>query len=375
MVNPISRHWLVFVLLYTVLSPLFAQEVGEAVLIRDPMADDVYAAGGTVDVLAPVEGDVVVAGGRVFVGESVTGDVMAVGGEVSVGAVIGDDARLAGGDIRLSGSVGDDAMAAGGNVTLTPSGSVRGRAWFSGGRIDVAGAIGRDLKAAGGRILLSGRVRGDVELRGGTIRILDGAIIDGDLVYRSPREAEIASGAEIRGTVRYEPVERPVMGLVAAVVGVGIVFLLGLMVTGSAMFLMFPRFIAAAVTTLRAEPWKCLGLGLAVFAATPVVIGMLFVTVIGWLPALVIGALYPILLLAGFLTAAFYVGDLGWRRLKRGEASTAGRLWSFVVAMILMTLIGLVPLLGALLLFVLMLLGTGGLKLGLYRNYMTRSAN
>jgi hypothetical protein len=373
MVNPIASHWLLFILLYTALSPLFAQEVGEAVLIQDPVAEDVYAAGGTVDVLAPVEGDVLVAGGRVTVSQSVTGDVMAAGGAVNVRAVIGDDARLAGGDIRLSGSVGDDAIAVGGNVTLTPSGSVKGRAWFSGGRIDVAGAIGRELKARGGRIVLSGQVRGDVELRGGSIRILDGAIIDGDLIYRSPREAEIASGAKIRGTVRYEPVEQRVTGIVAVVVGVGIVVLLSLVVTGSAMFLMFPCFIGTAVTTIRAEPWKCLGLGLAVFAATPVVIGMLFVTVIGWLPALVIGALYLILLLSGFLTATLYAGDLGWRRLKGSEASRAGLLWSFVVALIVITLLSLVPLVGALLLFVLMLLGTGVLTLGLYRDYVRQS--
>ena len=37
------------------------------------------------------------------------------------------------------------------------------------------------------------------------------AIIDGDLVYRSPREAEIAPGAQIRGTILHEPIERPTM--------------------------------------------------------------------------------------------------------------------------------------------------------------------
>ena len=331
MANPILNRCLVFVLLCAALSPLHAQEVGEAVLIQGEIAEDVYAAGGTVDVLATVEGDVVVAGGRVTVGERVSGDVMAAGGAVSVHASVGDDVRLAGGDIRLSGSVGDDAIAVGGNVTLTPDGSVNGRAWFSGGRVD--------------------------------------------LVYRSPQEADIASGAQIRGTISYEPVEWPIAAFVAALAGVGIVVLLSLIVTGSALFLMFPRFIGTAVTTIRAEPWKCLGLGLAVFAATPVVISVLFFTVIGWLPAIVVGALYLVLLLAGFLTGAFYVGDLGWRLWGRGEVSRAGRLWSFVVALIVLTLLGLVPLLGALVLFALTLVGVGVLKLGLYRAYVGQSGN
>jgi hypothetical protein len=88
------------------------------------------------------------------------------------------------------------------------------------------------------------------------------------------------------------------------------------------------------------------------------------------MPAIVIGALYLILLLAGFLTGVFWVGDLGWRLRGRGEISKPGRLWSFVVALILIALLGLVPLLGALLLFALMLLGVGALKLGLYRVYV-----
>jgi hypothetical protein len=358
------------------LSPLPAQQAGETVYIQGTLAEDVYAAGGTVDILATVEGDVLAAGGRVTVGERVSGDVMAAGGVLSVRAHVGDDVRLAGGDVTLGGTVGDDAIAAGGNVTLTPDGVVNGRAWFSGGRIDVAGSVGRELRAAGGRIVLSGQVHGNVELDGRTITLLDSAIIDGDLVYRSPREAGIASGATIRGTVRYEPVERHTGAVVAAVAGVGTLVLLSLLVTGIALFLLFPRFIASAVTTIRAGPWTCLGLGLALFAATPVVISVLFMTVVGWLPALVLGVLYLLLLTAGFLTGAFLVGHLGVaRRGNGGELSRARWLWSFSLALVMVVVLGLVPLLGQLLLFALMLLGTGALVLGLHRVHAgTRTA-
>jgi cytoskeletal protein CcmA (bactofilin family) len=373
MASSIAKPCLLFLLLCSVLPALLAQEAGEAVRIEGPIAEDVYAAGGTVDVLATVEGDVVAAGGRVTVEERVSGDVMAAGGAVSVHASVGDDVRLAGGDVRLSGSVGDDAIAAGGNVTLTPSGSVNGRAWLSGGRVDVAGAVGKELKATGGEIVLSGRTDGDVELSGRAIHIKDSAIINGDLVYRSPREADIASGAHIEGAIHHEPVESPTAAIVATIAGVGILVLLSLTVTGIAFFLLFPGLIANAVTTIGAEPWKCLGLGLAVFAATPLVISALFLTVIGWLPAIVIGALYLILLLAGFLTGVFYTGNLGWKLLRRGEVSRSARLWSFVAALILVSVLGLVPLLGTLLLLAVMLLGAGALKLGLYRTYLGQS--
>lgn len=366
----ILSRCLLFVLLCGVLSPLVAQEAGEVVRIQGAIADDVYAAGGTVDVLAVVDGDAVLAGGRVTVGERINGDVIAAGGTVSVRADIADDVRLAGGDVFLSGVVGDDAMAAGGNVTLGPDGRVSGRTWLSGGRVDVAGTVGGDLKAVGASILLSGQVRGDVDLTSRAISILDSAIIDGDLVYRSPQEAEIAAGAQIRGTTRYEPIERPVMPIVAAAGGISILVLLSLIVTGGAMFLLFPRFIKTAVATIRSEPGKTLGVGLAVFAATPVVISILFATMIGWLPAIVIGACYLILLLAGFLTGAFYVGDVGFGLKRRDSVTHTRRLLSFVVALVVIALLGLVPLLGALLVFALLLLGLGALNVGVYRAYV-----
>jgi cytoskeletal protein CcmA (bactofilin family) len=375
MLNSISYSGLLFVLLCTVVLPSPAQETGETVRLRDTYHEDVYAAGGTVEIMASVEGDVLAAGGQVTVGDHITGDVMAAGGIVSVDAAVTDDVRLAGGDVRIGGSVGDDAIAAGGRITLAGDSRVNGRAWFSGGHVEVAGTVGKELRVAGERIVLSGRVHGDVMLTGGRISIQDGAVIEGDLVYRSPREAEISGGAQIGGEVRYEPIEHPIREIIAAIAGVGIVVLLSLIVTGSALYLLFPRFMESAITTVRTEPWKCLGLGLAVFAATPVVTSTLLFTVVGWLPALILGAVYLILLLAGFLTGAFTVAELGRGALKRGAASRAGRLWSLAVALLVIMLLGLVPLFGTLLLLVVMLLGTGSLILGVYRSYVAEKGS
>ena len=233
----------------------------------------------------------------------------------------------------------------------------------------MAGEIGRELKAAGGRIVLSGRVHGDVDLRGRSISILDGAVIDGNLAYRSPREAEISEGATIHGSINHEPAAPYAGAIVAAAAGAGFLFLLSLLVSGIALFLLFPGIITMAVTTIRTETWKCLGLGLALFAATPLAIGLLFMTVVGWLPALVTGALYLLLLLAGFLTGTFHVGGLVAGLHKRGELSHARWLWAFVIVLPVLLLLGLVPLLGQLLVFALTLLGTGAMTLGMYRRY------
>lgn len=361
--------FLLFALLSLVIRATPAQQAGEAARIQGVHEEDVYAAGGTVDVLANVTGDVVVAGGRITVSERVSGDVMAAGGSVSIRADVSDDVRLAGGDVDLSGTVGDDAIAAGGNITLAPGATVGGRAWFSGGRIDIAGTVGRELRAAGGRIVISGRVNGDVTLRGSDISILDSAVIDGNLLYHSAHEAEIAAGAQISGTTTHVPVERHIGAFVAAIAGAGVFILLSVVTTGAILFLLLPRVVTAAVMTMRGAPWRCLGLGLAVFAATPLVIGILFTTVIGVLPAIILGALYLLLLLAGFLSGLFLVASLGPGLPGEDTASRSRWLWLFAVASTVVLVLALVPLLGGLLLFVVMLLGAGALLLGMYRQY------
>jgi len=260
---------------------------------------------------------------------------------------------------------------AGGNISIDPASRIAGRAWLAGGRVDIAGEVGQELKAAGGELVISGNVNGDVQLAGETIRILDSAVIRGNLTYKSPVKAQIADGAQIQGTVHYEPVERhaATAAMLAAVIGVGIITLLSLFITSGALYLMYPGFLRKVISTPRTEFWKSLGLGLAILAATPVVIAILFSLVITWLPALVIGALYLLLLLFGFLCGVFYVADLVFGLHKRDTVSHGRRLLTFAVALIAVMLLSLIPRLGGLLLFILMLLGTGALKLCFYRAY------
>ena len=68
----------------------------------------------------------------------------------------------------------------------------------AGGRIIVGEHIAGDVMAAGGWIVLSGKASGDVERTSRSISILDSAVIDGKLIYRSSQQAEIASEVRIR---------------------------------------------------------------------------------------------------------------------------------------------------------------------------------
>lgn len=377
-----TTHWgaspralLLIGLLLNVFVPAFAGEaLGDAVVLQGEIGRDLYAAGGTVDVLADVQGDVIVAGGQVTIDRRVQGDVLAAGGNVAIRADVGDDVRAAGGNVTVSGPVADEAVLAGARVLLAQTARVGGRARLAGNTVRVAGRIDQGLKAAGTRIEISGRIAGDVELYADEIDIAPGASIGGDLTYYGREEANIARDATIAGTItrhRVEMGEDLGEGLETVGAAARIGLYLSLMVTGIALFLLFPAGSVGAARTIGAAPWISLGLGFAVLVATPFLVLLLFVSLVGVWLALALLALYFVLLLVGFLTGIIYVGDRGLRWVGRAaDLSKGWYLLAIVLALVMLWLVRLIPVLGTVAAFALLVFGLGAMTLFLWRRYV-----
>jgi cytoskeletal protein CcmA (bactofilin family) len=366
--------WLILLLTLLLLFPssaLLAQEFGESVTRSGTVTEDIYLAGSSVNLAVVAQGDVIAAGGNLTIGDEIKGDAMLAGGSVTIRGKLRDDVRAAGGTVTLDAEVGDDALLAGGNVTLTPSARVGARAWLAGGRLDIAGRIGRELKAAGGSIAIAAEIMGDVMLAGENIEIKPGAVIHGDLRYMSPNAATIDKAARIDGTVTHLPSPRHERGVAGAAAGIGI--LISLMVTGTVLLLLFPRFAAGVTDRIAQAPWKSLGLGLAVLTATPLVVILLFASLIGLWLAFILLAAYLVALLAGYLSGALSAGEFVLKRLRRQTELTRGwRVAALVIMLVVVGILGLVPGLGGLVLFALLLFGLGGLSWQVYRAIAAR---
>lgn len=344
-------------------------ESGETVTRRGTVDDDYYAAGGTVDINARISGDVVVAGGELFIGHHIKGDAIVAGGSVHFRGDIQDDVRTAGGDIMIDANIGDDLIASGGRIYVSAGSTIGGEAWLAGGDVHVAGTVNKDLLIGAGSIRLSGTVHGDVRLEGGEIQILEGAIIDGDLHYRSPHEANIHSTARITGSVTYEQVEWDHSHR-----GAGIFFVITMVVASIVLFKLFPGFTMSAVGRISADPLKSLGAGFLVLILIPVVAVLLISIVLGVWVGLSILAFYFMALLLGFLVSCFFVGDWGMRHFNKNVTTTSRRLISVTIAIIVIGLLKLIPVIGGLLVFVLLLLGLGAVVLQL-KDIYSQSSN
>ena len=364
-----SRHRLVPLLaIALIIAPAAgAQEAGETVVQRGQVKEDLYLAGGTVNVEADVDGDVAAAGARVTIDQRVSGDVFAVGGSVDLRARVGDDARLAGGEVTIRGTIGDHLIATGGSVMLAPESDVGGRTWLSGGTLEINGRIGRELKAAGGTIIIAGDIGGDANLIAEHIDIRPGARIRGALNYRSPNPAVIAPDARVDGVIVQSPMEgRPAR---AGRFGGTLFALLSLFATAVVLYFLFPRFASAAAGELRAAPWRSLGLGIAVLAGGPLVVLLLVGSVLGLWLALIVLALYALLLLAGYLTGVLSAADAALQATRRGGTGRGGTLAAVAAVLVVLALLRWIPVLGGLISFALLLLGLGALTHALWRGY------
>jgi cytoskeletal protein CcmA (bactofilin family) len=355
-----------------------AQEMGDTVSRRGAVSEDLYIAGRNVNVFAEVEGDVIAAGANVNVDGNVSADVVAAGGRIDIRGRVGDDLRTAGGEVMIDADVADGLVAAGGSIHVAPRSTIGGRAWLAGGEIDMDGSVAKELKIAAGNIRISGRVAGNAQLNGEHIELLPGARIEGELSYRSPEEIVIHSGAQVTGGITRIAVTSPGewgapqterlsrgMNIAASAL-----LYTSLFVAGVVLCVVFPGFTSGAAEVLRTRSWQSLGLGFALLVATPVGAMVIMATVLGLPVGLVLMCLYIAALPVGFLVGALFVGTTAahWVRKQPGE-SIGGRVLSLAGALVLLFLIGMVPVLGALARWLVLIFGLGAGVIQLHRGY------
>ena len=93
-------------------------------------------------------------------------------------------------------------------------------------------------------------------------------------------------------------------------------------------------------------------------------------TVIGYLLALTILAVYLVLLLVGMITGMFYFTDLVLRRVfKQVEMSKVKYILTFIVTAIVLSIVLFIPIVGALLLLFMLVAGNGAIQIQLWRRY------
>ena len=338
--------------------------------VEHVMGEDRILAGERALASASVAGDLIIAGGEVIVVTPVGGDLLAAGGDVRVDADAGQDLYTAGGRVALNAKVKRNARIAGGKLEIGSQADIAGNATLAGGEVTVLGDVQGQLAVAGGRIYLNGHVTGNVDASGGEIELGPQARIDGNLTYRSPVELKRSPGADVRGTIVREPGDMPWgeqasegLRIVSALL---LIWTLGLMIVAVAFMAALPKFTVRMVDMARARPGMILLLGFVVLVTVPAAALLLLITGIGIPLALLLMAGYLATLMLGYVSAGVVLGQMGLRRLGAARSEKPGwRMASASLALLILTLLAAIPVLGWLVWFVALTGGIGVLLLQL----------
>lgn len=335
---------------------------------------NVYLAGSSVRHGLAVDGDFIVAGGKVTIDQPVKGDVMAVGGSVDIRASVGDDVRAAGGDVTIENTIGGELFASGGSITLAKPARVAGPAALYGGTVVIDGKLEGPLTAGAQKIMVNGELNGETRLRAEQIEIGPAARISGPLSYSSPNELVRAQGAAVTGAVTrvdgsFAGHERDMsranrewhMRSQRGGTWAGAIFMFfALLACAAVLLLVFPVFSTAASDTVRESPWLALAIGFGAIVAVPILAVLLFVTVLGIPLGIIVLALYPALLLMGYVVGVLFVARRAQSAMRKDAPNRFGTMIGFfALALLLVTLMSRLPFVGSLVVLVVTVLGVG----------------
>jgi hypothetical protein len=227
------------------------------------------------------------------------------------------------------------------------------------------GTVTDALIVINGDAVVNGEVAGDIVMVNGTLTLGAGATVENVNLFRSELVRDAA--ATITGDLNEESSFSPVifgLSVLSVMFWIGIVIVT--MLAGLAFVALAGRFMARATESILQRPLETGVTGLATWVILPILAVVAFVTLIGIPVGLVIVlVVIPLLALVGYLVSAYLVGT--W--LAAVTKVEAGRYLAVIAGVIVLQLLGLVPWIGGLVVFISTMFGTGAV---VYRLWMDR---
>jgi hypothetical protein len=322
--------------------------------------NSLYAAGDSVLVAGTVKGDLFCAGNNVDVTGIVEGDVICAGQAVRVTGTVLGDVRVAGSSVELSANVKGSVTVFGESMVVGRDAKVERDLTVAGARLKLEGVVSRDVLGGAETAVISGQIGRNFDAELNALTIDSSAIIGGSLAYAAPKQAEIATGAMIVGETHYTERTQQQNNAGAATRFWGALFgLASMLIIGLAALVGAPRALDAVAVTVRRRPLASFAGGAAVLLITPIISVLLMVSIFGILLGVAmlltwIAALICSMTFGAYAVGWFVVEKLNW-------PSRGRRLASLLLGLMIMLLVGLVPLVGGLALFFLMVFGLGAM--------------
>jgi len=304
-----SRFAVLLVVILAIPSVALASSVmrtGETVSVAANQAveGDFYGLGSTVTISGEITEDLLIIGGKVKINGSTGSDLAVLAGDVQIDGVVGDDARIVAGEVTVAGEILGDLVVLAGTLNVLSTAKVNGDILFFGTDAVISGEVGKSIFGTSDRLRVEGIVRGDIDIKVGTLTLGERADVTGMVKYTSANDLVRAQDARVAGqVVRNQPT------LQSATFKDVVVPLLVFLFAALVWFLLFGRLLERVSTQVAVHPLRSVLIGFGLFFLIPIAVGILIVSQLGSLLGLMLLFAYLALVLAAVTISGVVLGS------------------------------------------------------------------
>jgi hypothetical protein len=349
---------------------------------NEVISETYFGSADEVNIAGTINGDAYISGGNIDFTGTINGDLIVAGGNVTINGIVSDDVRAAGGQVLIDGAVGKNITVAGGSVTIDSGTDIGGGVVAAGGNVFLNAPIPQSLYVGGGSVRINSSVGQNVTAAGGQITLGSSAEIANNLTYWSENMLVQQEGSQVGGQVTREAKQGPqgkdsarqqpdvepaeAAGIITgAALTILILQIMSSFLVGFLLLHFFPAYAARTVGILETKPWLTIGIGFLALIVGPVAALILFITVIGIPLGFILLAVYFVGLYIAHIYVALFLGKKLFAYAKKEVADV----WSLLTGVVILAVVGLIPVIGGLVSFVVLLVGLGGLLLSEKETY------
>lgn len=297
-------------------------------------------------------------------GTALAGSINQSGGQTIYGdqLIFGDNYVLQSGQ-TLQG----DLVVMGGNAQIEEKASVNGDVVLLGGNLDLGGVVNGSVVAFGANVSLhkGALISAEVVNLGGTISGAENATIRGGIQTFSPRVFQFGKdGSQIQNFPGFN-IYSDFGGWLISLLG-RVMQILAMAVLAVIILLVMPKLTKNVADTVADQPWMSGGAGLLTFLASPLVLLILVITII-LIPVAILAILaLAIAAIFGWIAVGYELGKriAGLFKTEWADAVSGGI--GTLVLGIVVGLLSFIPCLGAVIGFLIVCAGLGGVILSAF---------
>ncbi len=302
---------------------------------------------------------------------TVYGDIIALGKKVNISGETFGDVRVFGDTITISGVVDEDLVVVGRHVIVSKDAIINGDTLILGHTVELQGQLLGQSQINSSKIVVSGEISGPTTLTGSRISFISGSKILSQISYFSPQRAFFEQGVEIQKEPSFNQIESIKQNDFIKRVFLGFVSFWAIIKLIATLFVifvlthLFKVHVQKTLEFIKADKIKNAIIGLISFIVTPIVIVILFASLILIPVSIIVACIFIIYIMLLPAMSAIILASLYQLYVqKKPKISIEFNLAALMLIGI--TFIGFIPYVGSLVTYILYMISFGTMMRYLY---------